>query len=281
LNSIRPQASIEVENQTELPTVIGHKIDTTKTNKDHQILIAEDNPDLRAYYQIILEEYDVILFENGKLALDHLQSSKKLPDLIITDLMMPVMDGLELITILKSNDSFRHISLTVLTAKTDRNVKIKALRIGIDDYINKPFDSEELLIRIENMFSRNRIKKEEIGKEANPKAKLINEEELNWLESLEDVIIKNLNNDLLNVNFLCKKCSMSESTLQHQLKKLTGLTPKKYIQEHRLNFARELLENKTYKTITQISYKSGFKDPNSFARSFKSRFGITPSEVMR
>jgi len=259
----------------------GLKDDSRTDKKKLQILIAEDNPDLRAYFQMILKSYEVIAFEHGKAALDHLLSSKRMPDLIISDLMMPVMDGLEFISKLKNNDSFRHIPMIVLTAKTDRSVKIKALRIGIDDYIHKPFDSEELLVRIGNIVSRNELKAEEFVSESpQPKNQFVSQEELIWLESFEATVITHLNSDILNVEYLCHMNAMSKSTLQRQLKKLTGLSPQKYIQEHRLNYARELLENKNYRTIAQVSNASGFKDPNTFARSFKNRFGITPTAIL-
>ncbi len=279
-NALQHDQDIDLDT-IDLPKVKGQKIDKVKSKKHLQILIAEDNSDLRAYYQIILDAYDVILFENGKLALDHLNSSKRVPDLIISDLMMPVMDGLELITKLKSNDSFRHIPLIVLTAKTDRNIKIKALRIGIDDYINKPFDSEELLVRIENITSRSELKLEEYDTHSTKvKSQIVSEEEMHWLASLETIILKHINSDILTLSYLSNECAMSPSTLQRHLKKLTGLTATKYIQEHRLNFARELLQNRKYRTIAQVAYNSGFKEPNSFARSFKNRFGARPTDLL-
>jgi AraC-like DNA-binding protein len=101
-----------------------------------------------------------------------------------------------------------------------------------------------------------------------------------WLEAVENFVISNVNDSSLSVNLLIKDPNVSKSTLLRQLSKLTGLIPNKYINEHRLNHARDLLENRRYNTIAQVAYKAGFKDANSFARSFKQRFGTTPSEVM-
>ena len=249
------------------------------------ILVVEDNKDLREYQKIILGDYNVVVAVNGKDALDYLSLNPS-PDLIISDLMMPVMDGMQLIEKVKSSDALRHIPFIMLTAKTNQQVKIKALRFGIDDYLTKPFDEEELRVRIANLlqFQKSRISAIESDpiEPENSKTNsrhLLSEPDMIWLEELEKFIVENLQNDLLSVSLLAKAMSMSESTLLRQLKRLTGLTPGKYIQELRLNQAKEYLLNKTFKSISLVSYNVGFKDSNSFSRTFKKRFGKKPSEI--
>ncbi len=253
--------------------------------REKTILVVEDNKDLREYQRIILSDYNVVLTENGKTAMDYLKANTN-PDLILSDLMMPVMDGMELVERVKSIDQFRHIPFVMLTAKTNQQVKIKALRYGIDDYLTKPFDDEELRVRISNLLQiqKNRMAVLESDNNHSENAQSetkhhLSQPDLQWLEELENFVIENLKNEFLSVTLLSKEMSMSESTLLRQLKRLTGMTPGKYIQELRLNKAREYLLNNTFKTISLVSYNVGFKDSNSFSRTFKKRFGKRPSDI--
>ncbi|MFT6336583.1 MAG: signal transduction histidine kinase/CheY-like chemotaxis protein [Halioglobus sp.] len=252
-------------------------------SKDKVILIVEDNIDLREYQEIILSDYKVVLTENGKDAMDYLEKGR-MPDLIISDLMMPVMDGLQLIEKVKASDKFRHLPFIMLTAKTNQQVKIKALRYGIDDYLTKPFDEEEFKVRVANLlyFQKLRlsVKNDDINlKEESKNKNGLSQPDLDWLEKLESYIIKNVSNDLLNVSIISNTMLVSESTLLRQLKKLTGMTPGKYLQEIRLNQAREYLINRSFKSVSLVASKVGFRDATSFSRSFKKRFGKSPSEI--
>ena len=257
-------------------------INSNLTN--YSILIAEDNVELQEYYRMILEDYNLKITDNGRQAMEHLINEEKMPDLIISDVMMPEMDGVEFLTRIKSSDKWRHIPFVMITAKYDQEVKINALRYGIDDYINKPFDHEEMQVRIANLLKNQDTKKEFTlenkadSEEDNTNIK-ISESDLNWLKEFEDYILSNLGDENLSISSITKEFVMSESTLLRKLKKLTGLTPKKYIQEIRLNRAKELIEKKSFKTISEIGYHVGYRDSTSFSRSFKSRFGISPSKL--
>ncbi len=255
------------------------------SNKPH-ILVVEDNHSLSEYLKIILEDkYEVTIVEHGLAALDFLQTNlqHKYPcDLIISDLMMPEMDGLQLLEVLKSRTYFNHMPIIMLTARADIQDKLKALRFGVDDYLVKPFQEEELLVRIENLLN-NASNRKDHPQEKNKEESSIPEfskEDMEWLAEFEAYIIKNLNNSDLAVTDVTDAFAMSKSTLSRQLKKLTGLTPKKYIQEVRLNKARGLLEDRTFNTIAQVAYEVGYLDAKSFTRSFKARFGISPSETL-
>lgn len=248
-------------------------------HKGKQILVVEDNKDLRAFYKIILSDYKVVATEHGQAALQYLEKNSA-PDLIISDLMMPVMDGMQLLEHLKSSDTYRHLPVIMLTAKTNRAVKIKALRSGIDDYLNKPFDEEELVIRIHNLleYRANRLiaSSTETDKKENV-AEQFSEADIQWLEAVENYIISQLSNDLLTTASVAAHFAMSESSLLRSLKKMTGLTPVQYLREMRLNEARNLLLVKRYKTVSQVAYQVGFKDAAAFTRSFKNRFGKVPT----
>jgi signal transduction histidine kinase/DNA-binding response OmpR family regulator len=259
------------------------------------ILIVEDNRDLRTYIADILRgsNYTVLETENGREALNLLQTvetKNQLPQLILSDIMMPVIDGFQLLKILKDTPAFQQIPVVMLTARADIRDKLTALRIGVDDYLLKPFDAEELVTRIQNLLKNKAIReKEVIGEVAgsgnlesspNLTPPLISEPDRVWLENFEQFVQKNFTSNVLSVSMLAETFFMSESTLLRQLKRLTGLTPVQYLQEIRLNEARHLLENRVYDSIAQVASKVGYSDTRSFSRSFKQRFGKLPSDLL-
>ncbi|MEO0627035.1 MAG: response regulator, partial [Bacteroidota bacterium] len=248
-----------------------------------RILVVEDNADLRKYYKIILDDYEVAEVEHGLQALKHLET-EPVPDLIISDLIMPQMDGMQLLDRLKSSDNYRHLPVIMLTAKNNRQARLKALRYGIDDYLNKPFDEEELLVRIHNLLA-NRAAREvqnDIDKppvENGRAVEMMSEADQERLIELEALVASKLGEPSFGVTDIARHFAISESSLLRRLKSLTGMTPKQYLQEVRLNKARELLHKGQYKTVAEVAYKVGFRDPTSFGRSFKKRFGKVPTEV--
>ncbi|MBK8192515.1 MAG: helix-turn-helix domain-containing protein [Lewinellaceae bacterium] len=209
-------------------------------------------------------------------------SSFIIPDLILSDLMMPVMDGFQLLEKLKSDDATRLIPVIMLTARADVRDKLNALRIGVDDYLLKPFNEEELLVRIDNLLKNQAARKEALVGDAEPgeSAPDISETDRTWLKAFETYVQQHFSDDLLSVSGLAHEFAMSESTLLRQLKRLTGLTPIQYLQEVRLGEARRLLENRTYDSIAHVASKVGYDDARSFSRSFKQRFGKLPSEML-
>lgn len=271
------------------------------------ILLVEDNPELRAYIRLVLEEkYTVVTAENGQQAMAllsgdgsvvtnnsnrkeffNLHASFFIPDLILSDLMMPVMDGYQLLEQLKSDDATRHIPVVMLTARAEAQDRLKALRIGVDDYLTKPFDEEELLVRIENLLNNQASRRIAITPDDTipkvqeaPASPLMSAPDREWLETFEAYVQKHFAGGTLSVSSLAYEFAMSESTLLRQLKRLTGLTPLQYIQEVRLSEARRLLENRTYNSVAQVASKVGYEDASSFTRVFKQRFGKRPSELM-
>lgn len=249
------------------------------------LLVVEDNFDLQDYIRSILQEkYHVITTENGRTALDEIAANaQKQPALILTDLMMPVMDGYQLLETLKSNDSTRHIPVIMLTARADARDKLKALRIGVDDYLTKPFEEEELLVRIENLLQNRAVRQNAATEtdadiEAGPAN--LSSVDAAWLEKFEAFVRKNLSNDTLTVPVLSFEFAMSESTLLRQLKRLTGLSTVLYLQEIRLDEARRLLETRSNDSIAQIASQVGYGEVRFFSRIFKQRFGKSPSEYI-
>lgn len=263
----------------------------TNTNgAQHQrpkILVVEDNPDLSDYLKLLLSgEYEVITAEHGQEAWDELltdggKASARDVQLILSDLMMPVMDGFQLLEKLKATDVTRHIPVVMLTARDDVRDKLKALRIGVDDYLTKPFEKEELRVRISNLL-KNRTVRQAIMQETEDEisAPVTSNEDQIWLEKLEIFVQQNLSNDLLSVPMLAEQFTMSQSTLLRQLKRLTGLSPIQYLKAIRLEKARQLIQDNTHNSIAKVAFEIGYSDPDSFSRAFKRRYGKTPSEFM-
>ena len=246
------------------------------------ILVVEDNFDLQAYIRLVLEEkFQVLNVPNGQAALDFLKSWPNI-QLIVSDLMMPVMDGYQLLEKLKSSDTTRHIPVIMLTARAEARDRLKALRIGVDDYLTKPFDEEELLVRIDNLLKNKAARLEETAAESSGENAVIalSEADRAWLEDFEKHVQDNLASDVLTVPELARHFLMSESSLLRQLKRLTGLSPVQYLQEIRLAKARYFLENRSYDSIAKVASNVGYGDVRNFSRSFKQRFGKLPSDYI-
>lgn len=255
------------------------------------IMVVEDNYSLRDYLTTILDPfYNVVTARNGKDALallthesDIESSAQTTPSLIISDVMMPIMDGFQFMERLKSDDRYSRLPLVMLTARADIRDKLKALRIGVDDYILKPFEEEEVLVRIANLLERYSIRKNVVDEENGHKIEIpsISEQDRQWLEKFELFIQQNLTNELLNIHLLTRHFAMSESTLLRKLKYLTGMSPTKYVQEIKLDKSRIILEQNRYNSISQVASEVGYKDSRSFSRSFKKRYGKSPSEYIK
>jgi len=272
--------------------------DSSYEEEKAKILIVEDNPDLRWYLDSILTaQYEVVTKANGKQAIDYLHEaigdvndtdySKGLSfpvKLIITDLRMPVMDGFELIQNLKSHDVLRHIPCIVLTARSSAEARLKALRVGVDDYLIKPFLEEELIARVANRVNnfneRMLLIKEEIKNEDNILAGLGNiaQADSEWLQKVEGLFDKSLSESQLKMDWVASQLHMSERHFQRKLKLLTGLTPSSYQREMRLIKARDMIQTGKFKSVKEVSHAVGISSTKYFSKLFKERFGILPSQ---
>ncbi len=257
---------------------IAASVDSTKP----RLLVVEDNEELQEFLRLILSDYYTVeIAGNGQQALEQLAEMSDC-ELILSDLMMPIMDGYQLLTRLKEQDATRHLPVIMLTARADARDRLKALRIGVDDYLVKPFEEEELLARIDNLLQNQKIRQEEVQavKQTDNEAKAepsLSTADQEWLTNFEAFVQQHLADDTMNVPVLAQEFAMSESTLLRQLKRLTGLSPLKYLQEMRLDKARQLLENNSDKSIAQIASTVGYRDARSFTRIFKKRYGKSPS----
>jgi YesN/AraC family two-component response regulator len=204
------------------------------------------------------------------------------PDLIISDVMMPKMDGLELTKRLKSNIKTCHIPIILLTAKVSLEQKLEGLEEGADSYIPKPFNKQHLLIRIRKLLEQRSKVREHYKHHLN----FIDEEEnLNrldkkFLAKIIDIVEENLNNDQLSVEGLGEKMGLSRVHLYRKVKKLTDMSVSEFVTSVKLKKSLNLLVN-SGKTIAEIAYGVGFTSPSYFSRCFKEQFNLSPSEYIQ
>ena len=249
-------------------------------NKDEPlVLVVEDNKDLREYIGSTLSElYEV---ERAKNGFEGLEKAALIPDLILTDLMMPEMDGLKMLRRLKSDPKTNHIPLIMLTAKADRESRLKGLDIGADHYVNKPFDMEELLIRVHSLIKqRDRIRKH-YRREfiSNPAADNILSADDRFLQRAMDVLKQNLAEPSFTVEQFADELAMSRVQLHRKLKAVLGCSATEFIREVRLKKAYKYLkENKG--TVTEIAYEVGFNNLSYFSKCFRETFDVNPSELL-
>lgn len=245
------------------------------------ILIVDDNVEVLDYLEMIFKElYTVARAENGLHALNFILENS--PDLIISDLMMPEIDGVELCEKVKSNINVNHIPFILLTAKSTVEDRIKGLYTGADDYISKPFHPNVLKIRVHRLINTQKQlveKFQESGGVLVPKNILKNPLDEKFLNKVIESIKANISNDELSVEELGSMVSMSRSNLFRKLKAITGQTPIEFIYFIRLKYAMELLLERKM-SISEIAYEVGFKNPSSFTKSFKKQFGKSPSEYL-
>ncbi len=253
------------------------------TTPPGRILVVEDNPEVRTFIEQILQSrYVTQSVEDGQQALNLLQHHNTPSfDLILSDIAMPHLDGYDLLNAVKVDPNLQGIPVIILTARHQQADRLKALRLGVDDYLTKPFSPLELIARIQNLLQNYR-QREAFQQELlaiNPDFGQEPSVDQRWLSELEAVALKALEQQLdLNSNFLADKMALSTRQLSRRVKALTGLTIGRYIQEVKLQKARFLIENKMKTTIAEVAYACGFKSPSYFSQLFAQAFGKLPSD---
>ena len=197
------------------------------------------------------------------------------------------MDGMELIQSLKADPQLRQIPTLVLTAKPNENISISMLKLGVDDYLLKPFDEQELKASIAHLLlqaaasNENRLEEENEELLLKEPTKGTYQKDLIWLATLDTIIQPKIGDFNLTMDTIADEVHLSVSQLNRKLKSLTGLTTKKYVREIRFQEARKMLENRTYNSVKAVTYSVGFKSEKYFSRYFKQRFGKYPSELLK
>lgn len=240
------------------------------------VLIVEDHKELRTYLQSILNtNFRIYLAANGANALELLQSEKI--DLIITDLMMPYMDGFELVDHLKKDKELRKIPVMVVSARTDKKEKLDLISKGAEDVISKPFDKEELLAKIHNILGRDWDSNQTLTKLY---GETVEEFERNVMHRLESLIIKRIDDPHLSVLDLADEMAASERKVYRMIKKISGLTPYELIKEVRWQYLENYLKNNKVKTATEAAQIIGMSNASSFSNQFEKRFGYPFREAI-
>ena len=246
------------------------------------ILIVDDNADMRQFLSgIFSREYTVETAEDGEKAEEIIRS--KQIDIVITDLMMPNVDGLELTQFIKQNPETDHIPVILLTAKAAIESRLQALQFGADDYMTKPFEPEYIRARVHNILKQ-RSQLEQSYRQRLMRLETQKGDETipgdSFLAKLLDVMDKQMDNNTLTVDELVEEMGMGRTVFFNKLKTMTGMSPVEFIREMRIKRAAQLLEDRRY-NITEVTYMVGMNDSRYFSKCFKNTYGITPSDYRK
>ncbi|MCB9503828.1 MAG: response regulator [Deferribacteres bacterium] len=274
-SSVIAEALQDIANQTEKSTPI---LDDAVSENATIVLVVEDNADVRTYIRERLKNsYQIIEAVDGAQGIEKAQSL--IPDLVISDLMMPEKDGYELCYILKNDEKTGHIPIILLTAKASDESKIAGLETGADDYVVKPFNEKELQTRVKNLIEQRRKLRERFSRNITlqPKEIAITTADERFIERLMKVVEENISDEHFSVEELAQNVGLGRVQLHRKLRALTNQAPSDFIRSMRLKKAAQLLA-KNDGNIAEIAYKVGFNNPSYFAECFRKQFDILPSQ---
>ncbi len=263
--------------------------DSIDNGQEFTILIVEDNQDMRSHiYDLLNKDYRIIQAEHGKVALELLKNQSI--DLVITDVMMPEMDGFTLFNRIKSNDLYRGLPIIMLTALAEDDDRLNALTIGVDDYITKPFLANELKARVKNLLANyqnrntggqidiNQGSEEALTTSIN--IKVASQADLQWIKNLEKEALSRLTDIDFSMETLASSQGITARHMQRKIKEITGLKPNQYVQTLRLQLSRSYLERKAFSTVNEVTKAVGFQSSKYFSKLFKEKYGKNPSEYL-
>ncbi|MGR3810137.1 ATP-binding protein [Jiulongibacter sp. NS-SX5] len=261
------------------PTIL----DQDPNEKKKLILLVEDNPDMQEYLsEILSHEFNLLRAFDGKegIAL----ASSEVPDLIITDLMMPVMDGLEFSSKIRENTASSHVPIIMLTAKSNKETKLKSLEMGIDHFLTKPFDTDELNGVVNNCLENRAILRkvfsQNVGESITQLKGEINPWEKAFMDNLQDFLENLYHDSSLTVPTIAAHLNMSESQFRRKLKSISTFSPNEYLRKFRLHKAAEKLKNSS-KTVSETAFEVGFENLSYFSKIYQEEFGKSPSEASK
>ncbi len=287
-----PPGGVEVPAREDGPAVAGEvavapevaavddEVDDVLDNDLATVLVVEDNADLRSYVREELSgEFNVLVAADGRQGLD--LARDEIPDLVLSDVMMPVMDGFELCRALKQDDLTNHVPVILLTAKAEAASRKEGFQIGADDYVAKPFDVEELRIRIRNLIEQRRLLAERFnqlevarpGRAHNP----VPSADDRFLTRAREIIATNLEDPDFRVEALCREIGMSRTQLHRKLKAVAGRSAGEFLRTERLNKAAGMLAGGDV-NVTEVAYSVGYRSLSQFAKAFREQFGMAPSD---
>lgn len=247
-----------------------------------RILVVDDNEDLLQTVQSLLSRsYQVAIAKQGEEALTTLKEQEI--DIVVSDIMMPVMDGLALCRHIKQDPEINHIPVILLTAKNSIDDRIECYQAGADSYISKPFDLKVLEARIHGFLVNKRTKQEDFktSPQINISSLDYTPQDEQFLERMVTVVEEHLTNDQFDVVALSVELGLSKSTLYRKVKSLLDLSPSEFIKNIRLKHACQMMDNDKSISVSEVAFSTGFSDPRYFSTCFKAEFGMTPSEYQK
>jgi len=245
-----------------------------------RILIVEDNAAIAAFLKEILSpECNCVVANNGKEGLD--KCGVVVPDLIIVDEMMPVMDGMEMCRRIKRNNRLASIPIIMLTAKDDKLTEAESIKAGVDAFMSKPFVADMLKARVKQLLKSKEILRSNLRVEniATVKNEVIESAEEKLLADVTKVIEDNISDSDMNVGYVCEKTGLSSKQLYRLLKNLTGVSPVDYIRQIRMKKAAMLLQQHKF-SVSEVMYMVGFSSASYFSKCFSAQFGCTPRQYI-
>lgn len=262
-------------------SAVSHDPSPSRDLARHQILVVEDSEDMNKYIcKELAKDYGVLSASNGKAALEVLGSQKV--DLVVSDIMMPVMDGCQLCNNIKKNLEFSHIPVILVSAAVGVETRIETLEVGADGYIEKPFSIELLKANIANLFKNREIAYNQFANSplAHFNSTVVNRIDQDFMDELHNTVMESIADQDLNIESLTMLMHTSKSTLYRKVKANTGLNINEYIKICRLKKAAELLATNKHR-INEVAYLTGFSSPSYFATSFQKQFQISPSAFVK
>jgi len=267
-----PAASVQ-------PLPAEEEADKVSEAEPTRLLIVEDNDDLRAYLRKELAaDFGLLEAADGEVGLT--LALAEIPDLVLSDVMMPGIDGFELCRRLKEDERTSHIPVILLTARVESESRLTGLRTGADDYLAKPFDPRELRVRIENLITQRRKLRERFAHlivNLEPSAMPVTSADERFLRRAREVVEEHLADPDFKVDTFCREIAMSRAQLHRKLKAVTGQSTREFIRTHRLQRAAQLLEG-GYGNVTDVAYAVGFRHLSYFSKSFRAQYGVQPSD---
>ena len=260
----------------------GKLIDSVEDGDKPLALIAEDNAEVARYMrELLLEKHRVMYAPNGRDALA--KAMEYVPDIILTDLMMPEMDGYELCRNVRSCALLNHVPIIIVSAHGEHRELIKGFEAGADAYVTKPFNSEELLMRVEKLIELRKLLREKFSNallDDTVEKVDTTAADQKFMSQLHQILQANMSDTALGSAFVAEKMFTSQRQLNRKVKALTNIDTATYIREFRILFAKQMLKN-TDSSITDIYMQCGFDSPSYFSKVFKQSTGMTPTEYRK
>ena len=247
------------------------------------VLVVEDDKNTSKLMKAVLSHagYEVFLASDGLAALDI--TDHQHIDLIVLDIMMPKMSGIEMCRKIKSNFETSHIPVILLTAQTAEEYTMQGLKMGADDYVTKPFNVKHLFMRCNNLVNSRKLLQQKYAKQMDNNVDILatNSADYQFMEQCVACVEQNLDNPDFDVNMFAQAMNMGRTKLFLKVKGITGQTPNDFILNIRLKKAQILLKQIDTKTVSEIAYEVGFNSPSYFIKRFRELFGVTPAQYQK